>query len=378
MLRMVVPYDPQTALLWPNWRVDRANRYKGVWTGFDVTRMQAASAAIRAWDGYAPTPLHTLPATAAALGLRALYCKDEGARFGLGSFKALGAPYAVQCLQKQNVKTVACITDGNHGRALAWAARQRGLQAVVYIPRGVSDVRVQAIADQGARIVHVDAPYDDALTVLRHDAMREGWQIVSDLGYPGYEEIPRDCMAGYALMVEEILHDQPTPPTHVFIQGGCGGLAAAVIAALWLRFGEKRPHVTVVEPPRAASLMEAVRAGQPVRIMGDLDTLMGGLACGVISAPSWQILRDGADAFLIVPEDSVAPAMRALANPKKGEPKIVAGETGAAGFAALQLLASRPDLAAEIGLGADSSALVFVTEGATDPDAWKRLTAAPN
>lgn len=378
-LRRVAPRDPAQALLRTNAGVDRAGAFNPARMGFDVlAEAAAARAVIGGWPGYAPTPLHDLPATARALGVAALHCKDEGGRFGLGSFKALGAPYAVHRLlastdRKPADVTVACITDGNHGRALAWGARQLGCKAVVYIPRGVSRARIDAIADQGARVVEVDLVYDDALGRLREDAAREGWDIVSDLAYPGYEELPRACMAGYAVMVDEILAARPQPPTHVLIQGGCGGFAAAVLAGFWARLGAKRPHLTVIEPASAACLLEAAEAGGPVRVDGELDTLMGGLACGVVSLAAWPILRDGVDAWMILPEATIVPAMRDLARPAGGDPAIVAGETGAAGLAALRLIAGRPDYAARIGLGPDSDVLIFVCEGATDPGRYQEL-----
>ncbi len=378
-LRRVAPRDPAQALLWTNPDVDRTGGWDAVRMGFDVlAEARAAREVIGGWPGYAPSPLHDLPATARALGITALSCKDEGGRFGLGSFKALGAPYAVHRLLAQAGRppadvTVACITDGNHGRALAWGARQLGCKAVVYIPRGVSPARVEAIAAQGARVVPVDLVYDDALEKLRTDAAREGWDIVSDLAYPGYVEMPRACMAGYAVMVDEILAARPTPPTHVLIQGGCGGFAAAILAAFWARSGAARPHLTVIEPARAACLLEAAEAGGPVRVDGELDTLMGGLACGVVSLAAWPILRDGVDAYMILPEAEIVPAMRDLARPPGGDPAVVAGETGAAGLAALRMIAQQPALASRIGLGPESDVLIFVCEGATDPDRYREL-----
>lgn len=378
-LRRVAPRDPAQALLWANPGVDRTGGWDAARMDFDVlAEARAARDVIAGWPGYAPSPLHDLPATARALGIAALSCKDEGGRFGLGSFKALGAPYAVHRLlaragRKPADVTVACITDGNHGRALAWGARQLGCRAVVYIPRGVSPARSEAIAAQGARVVPVDLVYDDALEKLRADAAQEGWDIVSDLAYPGYVELPRACMAGYAVMVEEILAARATPPTHVLIQGGCGGFAAAILAAFWARSGAARPHLTVIEPASAACLMEAAEAGAPVRVDGELDTLMGGLACGVVSLAAWPILRDGVDAYMILPEAEIVPAMRDLARPPGQDPAIVAGETGAAGLAALRMIAARPDFAARIGLGPDSDVLIFVCEGATDPDRYREL-----
>jgi diaminopropionate ammonia-lyase len=182
-------------------------------------------------------------------------------------------------------------------------------------------------------------------------------------------------MAGYAVMALEILAARAAPPTHILIQGGCGGFAAAILALFWARFGAARPHVTVIEPARAACLLEAARAGRPVRVSGDLETLMGGLACGVVSRAAWPILRDGVDAYMILPESAIAPAMRDLARPRRGDPAIVAGETGAAGFAALHLISSQPELAEAIRLGPDSDVLIFVCEGATDPERYLALTA---
>lgn len=371
---------PDALLTWRNPHVCLGRAApEGAWP--DATAMRAAAATIRAWDGYAVTPLHTLPATASQLGLGALWCKDEGSRFGLGSFKALGAPYAAtralaRLGRPPGTVTLASCTDGNHGRALAWAASRMGAACVIGIPRGVSDNRIAAIEGFGARILRYDLAYDDAFAALRADAAAQGWEVISDFGVPGDEVAAQDCMAGYALMMQEAL-DQlgDQVPTHVLVQGGCGGFAGAMLAALHDRFGAARPHFTTIEPARAACLLEAARAGQPVRVTGDLETLMGGLACGVVSSAAWPWIEGGVDAFMVLPERFVGQGLRLHANPPGSDPRVVAGETAAAGMGALLALADDADARATLGLGPASRVLIFACEGATDPEAWRALAA---
>lgn len=377
-LPLVAPLADDALLAWRNARLAPGRAAPpGAWP--DAPAMHAAQEAIRAWDGYAPTPLHALPATAAQLGLAQLWCKDEGARFGLGSFKALGAPYAVQRLlhgRDPAATTVASCTDGNHGRALAWAARRMGAKCVIGIPRGVSENRIAAIAELGAEILRIDLPYDDAFAALRAAAAQRGWLVVSDFGVTGDEVAGRHCMAGYTLMLREALDQLGTEtPTHVFVQGGCGGFAAAMLAALHDHYGAARPFFTVIEPARAACLLEAARAGRFVRVTGDLETLMGGLSCGVISSAAWPWVIEGADAFLVLPERFVGPGLRLHAHPPGNDPRIVAGETAAAGLGALLALSEDASARDLLGLSERSRVLIFACEGATDPASWHALAA---
>jgi diaminopropionate ammonia-lyase len=376
-----VPPLPDALLAWRNPHVRPGREAPdGAWP--DAAAMRAAAATISAWEGYAATPLHALPETASQLGLGALWCKDEGSRFGLGSFKALGAPYAAaralaRLGRAENTVTLASCTDGNHGRALAWAAARLGAACVIGIPRGVSDNRIAAIEGFGARIVRYDLAYDDAFAALRADAALQGWEVISDFGVPGDEQAARDCMAGYALMMQEALDQLAGEvPTHVLVQGGCGGFAGAMLAALHDRFGAQRPHFTTIEPARAACLLEAARAGQPVRVTGDLETLMGGLACGVVSSAAWPWIAGGVDTFMVLPERFVGQGLRLHANPPGGDPRVVAGETAAAGMGALLALSEDAATSATLGLGAPARVLIFACEGATDAKAWRALAEA--
>lgn len=354
-----------------NPRLDRARAYGEAERAIlSVAAGREALDAISAWPGYAPTPLRSLPVLAGEAGVAEVLYKDEAERFGLKSFKALGGAYAVERLARAAAGrplTVACATDGNHGRAVAWGAARAGVRAVIYLHEGVSRGRAEAIAALGAEVVRAGRTYDDSVRLCADAAAGNGWQIVSDTSWPGYEDVPRTVMQGYAVMVAEALA-QASPPTHVFVQGGVGGLAAGVLSWLWEELGPARPILTVVEPENAACLFESARAGKVTAVRGDLDTIMAGLACGEPSLLAWRLLEPGADAFMHMPDDAAAQTMRDLA-----ELGVVAGESGVAGLAGLRLAASDDAMRAALRLDGRSRVLCFGTEGATDPEVYARI-----
>jgi diaminopropionate ammonia-lyase len=359
----------------------------------------AAAQEIRGWPRYRPTNLVTLPGLAAALGLGAIWYKDEGSRFGLGSFKALGGAYAVYRLLAAAVKhatgrepsaaelmsgahqeivgaiTVATATDGNHGRSVAWGAQLFGCRCIIYIHADVSEGRSEAIAQYGAEIRRIDGNYDDSVHQAAADAKRNGWVVVSDTSYDGYMEVPKTVMEGYGLIGLEMLDELPTDerPTHLFIQGGVGGLAAAMTALLWQKLGADRPQVVVVEPDAADCLFQSAVNGKPTKVEGNLDTLMAGLAAGEVSWLAWEILDRGANAFMTVPDKAAISAMRALAEGIGGDPLIVGGEAGVGGLAGLFAAATAPQTAQALSLGALSRVLIIGSEGDTDPALYERL-----
>ena len=349
------------------------------------------------WQGYAVTPLHSLPALAQTMGVASVHYKNEGSRFGLGSFKALGGAYAVarllcrelgaqlgRTLTTQDLLTpelhalcggitVTCATDGNHGRSVAWGAQLFGCQCVIYIHATVSEGRKEAIAQYGAQVVRTAGNYDDAVRQADLDAKQYGRFVISDPSYPGYMEVPRDVMQGYQLMVEEAAQQLPERPTHIFVQAGVGGLAAAVCGYFWERDAGDRPIYVVVEPDKADCLTQSAKAGQLTAVTGDIDTLMAGLACGEVSHLAWEILEKGTDAFCVIPDDAAVAAMRLLAHPLGNDPVIVAGESAVAGVAAA-IAASQSDAARQtLGLNADSRILFFGSEAATDPALYEQL-----
>lgn len=332
---------------------------------------QAAYGAISAWAGYASTPLVTLDGLAKALDVAEVRYKHEGARFGLKAFKALGGAYAVDRIVAARGDAaglvVTCATDGNHGRAVAWGARRVGARAVIYIHENVSEGRAAAIATLGAEVRRVAGHYDDAVAEAARAAAENGWSLVSDTSWPGYEDTPRHVMQGYTVMPREI-EDVGYRPTHVFVQGGVGGLAAAVLSWRWETFGKDRPAMIVVEPAAADCLFESARQGSEATSLGDLDTIMAGLACGVPSTLAWRLLSRGADAFVSVSDDGVPTAMRLMAGYG-----VAAGETGVAGLVGFQAVAASADARAAIGLGASARVLLYGTEGATDPAIYHRI-----
>lgn len=339
---------------------------------------------------YRPTPLVPLPALAAAQGVAAIHVKDEGKRFHLTSFKALGGAYAVASLvlaeagaqlgrllefsdlARPEVRaiarrmTFACATDGNHGRSVAWGAELAGAACRIFIHKGVSEAREEAMASFGAIVTRVDGSYDDSIRIAAETAEREGWAVVSDTAWDGYEDIPLTVMQGYTAIVGEALDVLDVPPTHIFVQAGVGGIAAAVAAYAYQRLGTAAPGMVVVEPARAACLHASAEAGHAVTIPHGEPTVMAMLECATPSPLAWEVLHHLADGYVTLAEDEAVTAMRLLADPLAGDPAIVAGESGGTGLAgALQCLAD-PAARAHLGLGRQSRILVINSEGATD------------
>jgi len=363
--------------------------------GPDATDRVARVLAQRTTDG--TTPLHTLPALAREFGVAAVHVKDEGARLGLGSFKALGGAYAVIVLvleeaarrlgrrvdvtelRTADVRAVAatltftCATDGNHGRSVAQGAEFVGAKSVVFVHGGVSEERVAAIARFGAEMVRVAGNYDDSVAEAARVAETRGWTVVSDTSWPGYERIPGLVMQGYTLMLREALAQMQAQPTHVFVQAGVGGVAAAVAGQLAILFGDKRPKFVVVDPARAACVYESAKANKPVRIAHGEPTVMAMLECYEPSRVAWRVLGRVADGFMTVDEDDAVAIMRRLAKPAAGDPPIVSGESGGVGLAGLVRLCKHAELREKLGLGAAARVLVFNTEGATDPKQYEAL-----
>ncbi len=359
----------------------------------------------RQLDGYRMSPLKSLSGLAALLGIGGIWVKDESQRLSLNSFKVLGGSFAIyQYLRKRlgirdreltvtelkSEKTrarlgdicFATATDGNHGRGVAWAAKELGYRCVVYVHERTSRPRIRAIEDYGAQVKVVGGTYDDAVRMVTRDAAANGWQIISDTSWPGYEDIPCWVMQGYTTMVAEIQEQLAgqgiTRPTHVFVQAGVGALAASVAGYYRGLFGESRPRMIVVEPDKAACLFASARQnnGQPQSVGGHLDTIMAGLACGDPSPIAWEILDRCADYFLACPDFVAAKGMRVYAVPVVGDPFIVSGESGAVTLGALMYLAEHArlaDLKARMNLGPDSQVLLINTEGNTDPGHFRRI-----
>lgn len=351
-------------------------------------------------EGHKETPLVSLPHLAETLRVASIHIKDEGHRLGLGSFKALGGSYAVirlvleeasrefgrevdiSELHSPEVKavarglTVACATDGNHGRSVAQGAQLVGANCAIFVHSGVSAERIAAIARFGAEIIRVEGNYDNSVAEASRVASAKGWQTVSDTSWPGYERIPGFVMQGYTALLREAVRQIPERPTHVFVQSGVGGIAAAVAGYFTLLYGDDRPVFTVVDPSRAACLVESARAGKAVKIEHGEPTVMAMLECYEPSLVAWRILSRSADAFMTVEEGEAIGAMRRLAYPEAGDLAVVSGESGGVGLAALIKVSGDEDLRSKLKLDSESRVLLINTEGATDPALYQELVGA--
>jgi diaminopropionate ammonia-lyase len=352
---------------------------------FPAAPLEEVRAFHRSLPGYAPTPLIELPGLAASLGLGSLYLKDEGRRFGLEAFKALGASWALHRIRqgRSGPMTVSTATDGNHGRAVAWAARQLGLPAVIFIPAHAAPARVARIRSEGARVELVEGTYDDAVRRCALESDRNGWQVVADVGYEGYLDIPNQIVEGYATLFQEIdeqLEAAGLPaPNLVMVQAGVGSLLHAAVNHYRARTDQ--PMMVAVEPVQSDPLLASINTddGRPAPSRGRQDSIMAGLNCGSVSLAAWPTVRRGVELFMTVSDRFAAEAMRRLARPVGGDPPVVAGESGAAGLAGLLALLEAPELrfALEfLRLGRATRLLVINTEGATDPEGYRRVVEA--
>lgn len=351
---------------------------------------------------YSLTPLRNLEKLAYHLGVAGIYVKDESYRFGLNAFKVLGgsfamANYLAQRLGKDisqldyNVLvsdetrkqlgeiTFATTTDGNHGRGVAWTAKRLKQKSVVYMPKGSSITRLNNIKAEGAEAYITELNYDDAVRLTSTNAKKNGWVVVQDTAWEGYEEIPSWIMQGYGTMAAEALEQlqemKVEKPTHIFIQAGVGSLAGAVQGYFTAVFGEERPKIIIVESDQADCLYQSILAndGQPHVVTGDLNTIMAGLACGEPNTISWEVLRDYSDIFVSCPDWVAARGMRILGSPIKSDCQVISGESGAvtAGlFATIMLDEKMKQVRKAFALNEKSRILLFSTEGDTDPEKY--------
>ncbi len=325
---------------------------------------------VAGWPGYSPTPLVELPALARGLGVARVMYKDESGRFGIGSFKALGGCFGTSSalaireggLQKSNAPHLCCASDGNHGRAVAWAARTIGARATVFVPDACSDQRAAAIGALGSDIIRVRGSYEDALHQSVAAARRNGWILVSDTAFPGCDDVPAFIMSAYQIIARELSERITGLPSHIFVQAGTGGLAAAICAYFWERCGRQRPVFTVVESDAAACLFESAKQGRRVHVDGPHNTAMAGLACGEASTLAWDILATGADAFASISDAEAFQSMQALASGGYGA-RCFAGESGIAGLCGLSAIAADAVSRKTLGITAESVLVAIGTEG---------------
>jgi diaminopropionate ammonia-lyase len=321
----------------------------------------------RGLPGYRPTALRPLPAEAEALGLGELWLKDENGRFGLPAFKIAGASWALERLlaSRPDIRSVWAASEGNHGRAVARAAAQRGLAARIFLPEAASAARADAIAGEGAEVVRVPGVYEDAVDAAAEASREPGAATLADVAYDESDPVAHWVSDGYSTIFAEAAEQADVPFDVVLCQIGVGSLASAAI-----RFAcHQAPRAIAigVEPATAACALASLAAGRPV-VIDTPGTSMAGLNCATPSHAAWPVLRDGLAGCVAISDAESHTAMRDLA-----ALDIVAGDCGAASLAALRALARDPEcaeLTRSAGLGPASCVLLVSTEGATDPGSY--------
>ncbi len=354
---------------------------------------------------YQPTPLRSLDGLANKLYINKIWVKDESYRFGLNAFKVLGGSYAIGCYlslkfgidiselsfddlkspeykKKIGELTFVTATDGNHGRGVAWAARELDQKAIVFMPKGSSKFRVKNIKNENAEVIVTDDFYDETVKIAANYAIENNGVLIQDTAWKGYTKIPTWIMQGYATLIDEVFEQLKiegySTPTHVFLQAGVGSLAAGVQGYLMTKVGKERPITVVIEPHNAACLYKSAKIGDnnPHSVKGKLSTIMAGLACGKPSIIAWDVLRDYSDVFISCSDDIAAKGMRIYGNPLPSDPQIISGESGAVSLGLLAEILqnnSYGDIKSKMKLSSESRILLISTEGDTDPDHYRKV-----
>ncbi len=382
---------------------------KGEKDMLDVMSKENANSALKfhkSIPGYQPTPLVNLKKLASKLNVESFAVKDESYRFELNSFKVLGGSYAmakyiakvlgvdiseldfetlISPATKEKIGEVSfyTATDGNHGRAVAWAAKKLGQKAFVYMPKGTSKARLDNILSEGAFAQIEQFNYDECVRKAAAEAAKvKNGVVVQDTAWEGYQDIPSWIMQGYGTIpkeADEQFNDiYGKAPTHVFVQAGVGSFASAVQGYFSNQYKQNCPKVIVVEANAADCFYKGALdgSGRAKIVSGEISSIMAGLACGEPNTISWEILRDNATCFVSCPDWVSAFGMRVLAAPIKGDTNVVSGESGAvpAGTAvAIMLMDEYKQLREGLCLDENSRVLCFSTEGDTDPEMYQKI-----
>ena len=369
----------------------------------DVKEVEKARVFHKSFPQYSETPLANLKEMAKFLGLEKVCIKDESYRFRLNAFKVLGGSYAIarhiadelgrdittvnykyltsDDLKKDlgNIVTFFSATDGNHGRGVAWAANKLGQKCVIYMPKGSTQYRLNAIKAENAEATIEEYNYDDCVRkAAAESAKRPHSVVIQDTAWEGYEKIPSWIMQGYGTMALESSEQFGARPTHIFIQAGVGSLAGGIVGFFTNKYKDNPPIMVVVETSVADCLYKSAvkNTGETVIVGGEMDSIMAGLCCGEPNITSWDILRNHVSCFVSADDNVTRLGMRMLSAPIKGDPQVVSGESGAVPFGVLVSIMKDPkysDLKIKLKLDANSKVLLFSTEGNTDPERYENI-----
>ena len=326
------------------------------------------------WKGYSPTPLVELNKLSKELNLNKIFYKDESKRFDLKSFKALGGAYAVEKVTKGNKDiVVATATAGNHGRSVAWGAKRLGLKCKIFISEYVTNARGKVMSDLGADVIKVKGNYESSLIECIKQSTKNNWQIIQDVAWKEYITVPKYTMAGYAVMMKEIVDQlDHNKISHIILQAGVGGMAGAMIAGV-ARYLKNIPITVVVEPDSAACVLESIRTGKIEKIDIIRESLMGGMSCGEVSLVPWEILKNSVKYCISLPDDDIAKTMKLLGNANFSDEKVIAGENSTPGVISLISSCENEKIKEKMQLNKNSNVLLIGCEGDTDKEMYQKL-----
>jgi len=347
---------------------------KNILTHLPEKFIDEAIETISGWDNYAPTPLIKLNKLNDELKFKNIYYKDEDKRFDLKSFKALGGAFAVYKIanQKKNI-TVSTATAGNHGRSVAWGAQRLGLKCKIFISEFVSESRAEAMRNLDAEVIRVKGNYDNSLKECIEQSNKNNWEIVQDVSWEGYKEVPKLIMAGYTIMVKEIIDEiDKNSITHVFLQAGVGGMASAMIAG-FAKLSENIPQFIIIEPENADCVFQSIKNNKPTTVDIKKETVMGGMSCGDVSSIAWEILKNSANYCLTIPDKAISTVVALLAESRLSDKEIIAGECAVPGVIALIGSFNNKEYLDKLKLNSESNVLLFGCEGLTDNAMYQKL-----
>ena len=329
---------------------------------------------ISSWDNYLSTPLISLNKLSETLKVNKIFYKDESKRFHLKSFKALGGAYAVEKIIKGNDKNViSTATAGNHGRSVAWGAQKNGLECKIFISEFVSESRAKVMRNFGADVIRIKGNYEDSLNECIMQSNKNNWQIVQDVAWEDYKLVPKLTMAGYSVMMKETSEQIKNEKiSHVILQAGVGGMAAAMVAGI-ARYLDYIPQIIVVEPDSAACVLESINKGKIEKISIEKESIMGGMSCGEVSLVPWEILKISVHFCVTVSDDYISKTVKYLANKEFSNEKIIGGECSTPGIVSLAGLNNDYETRKKINLNENSNVLIFGCEGDADEELYKKL-----
>jgi len=352
-----------------NFEFDRSKILKILNSDF----LEDAFKTISKWQKYQPTPLESLNKLSNELKLKNIFYKDESKRFGLKSFKALGGAYAVEKITKGKKDViVSTATAGNHGKSVAWGAKNLGLNCKIFISENVSETRAEEMRNLNAEVIRVKGNYEDSLNFCKEESKKNNWEIIQDVAWPDYELVPKLTMAGYSTMIKEISVQTNEYITHIFLQAGVGGMAAGLVAGV-ANYFKKVPKIIIVEPENANCVMKSIENNTPTSVDIKKESIMGGMSCGEVSLVPWQILKNSVNNCVSVSDKFVSQTVAMLADKVLSDISIEGGECSTPGITSLISCCINEETKCALEINENSNILLIGCEGSADIDLYQKL-----